>query len=170
MKDWVMLVGSDVTFHPGQLAKMAAHYENHKNDSPPVGIVHSNWGFNCIGITKHGIDAIGYFDESFYPIYFEDTDYCWRHTLARRQGLLSYPPEGECVISIDHEVSATNKNLSSEKANRMNQATQRNSEYFTRKWGGPQCHEQWEHPFNNPALSIRDWTLEPGRWELNSLD
>jgi GT2 family glycosyltransferase len=170
MADWVFVVGNDAQFLPGQLEKVAAYFDRHKNDSPPMGVVNTNYGWHCTGITKAGLDVMGYLDENCYPLYFEDVDFNWRHTVARKQGLLSYPAEGECVIQVHHEGSATSKSLPPEKAERMAKACERNEAYCIRKWGGKQCHETFEHPFNNPKLTIRDWTLEPGRWELNSLD
>jgi hypothetical protein len=170
MGDWVMMCGNDTQFLPGQMQKIAEYYEKHKNDSPPMGLVNTTYGWNIQGITKAGLDVMGYLDENCYPLYFEDVDYNQRHTIALRNKWLSYPAEGECNIQVHHEVSATSRALTTEKSERMAKACERNEAYCIRKWGGKQCHETFEHPFNNPALSIRDWTLEPGRWELNSLD
>ena len=169
MRDWVMVVGNDVEFLPGQLHKISQYYERHKNDSPPMGVVNTNYGWHCSGITKAGLDAVGYLDENCWPLYMEDTDWNWRHTVARKHGLLSYPEEGECIIQLNMEVSATTHNLPPEQRERMGQAFTRNYEYFLRKWGGPQCQEKWEHPFNDPTKSIKEWTLEPNRWEMNKL-
>jgi hypothetical protein len=170
MADWMLLVGNDVQFMPGQLQKLAEYWERHKNDKPPMGVVNTNYGWNCAGITKAGLEVIGYLDENCFPLYAEDVDWNWRHTVARRQGLLSYPEEGECQIHLHHEGSSTSRGLAPEKAERMAKAFERNVAYVTEKWGGPQCAERFDHPFNNPSLTIRDWTLEPGRWKLNSLD
>lgn len=170
MADWVLVCGNDTQFLPGQMQKIAEYWDRHKNDSPPMGLVNTNYGWNIQGMTRAGLDVMGYLDLNLWPLYYEDCDINQRHTIARKQGLLSYPAEGECIIQVHHEVSATSRALPPEKAERMAKAFERNVEYYVRKWGGPQCHEQWEHPFNNPALSIRDWTLEPNRWELNSLD
>lgn len=169
MKDWVLLVGSDVQFRPGQLARISEHYEKNKNASPPVGMVNTNFGWNVQGITKHAIEVMGYLDENFYPLYYEDCDYNHRHTIAQRKKWLSYPESGEVTIDAIHDTSSTNHNLPQEKRERMNNSFGRNVDYYIRKWGGAQCHELWEHPFNNPELSIRDWTLEPGRWDMNKL-
>src|SRR5882724_228711 len=75
MQTWVLLVGSDVQFRPGQLAKIVEHYEKWKHLDPPVAMVNTNFGWNVQGITKHAIDVMGYLDENFYPIYYEDCDY-----------------------------------------------------------------------------------------------
>jgi GT2 family glycosyltransferase len=169
MNDWVLLVGSDIQFRPGQLQKIAEYYERHKKDSPSMPVVNTNYGWNCTGITKAGIDTIGYLDENFYPLYYEDCDFNWRHTIARKQGLVSYPAEGECQVNLHHDTSSTTHNLPEDKRNRMHAAFSRNVDYYIQKWGGAQCHELWEHPFNDPSKSIRDWTLDPTRWEMNRL-
>lgn len=170
MKDWILVVGNDTCFLPGQLQKISEYYERHKNDQPPMPVVNTNYGWNCGGITKAGLDIIGYLDENFYPLYYEDCDWNWRHTIAREKGLVSYPAEGECQIQLHHDTSSTSSNLPQEKRDRMAAAFNRNVEYYIRKWGGAQCHEIFKTPFNNPALSIREWRLEPGRWELNKID
>src|SRR2546425_2088213 len=50
--DWVFLVGSDVQFKTGDLDRVAAYYDRHKNDSPPIGKVDTNYGWHCNGITR----------------------------------------------------------------------------------------------------------------------
>lgn len=170
MADWLLVVGNDAQFHPGQLQKLSEYYERHKNDSPAMGVVNTSMGWHVHGITRHGLNVLGYLDENMYPCYYDDCDHDYRHTLAQRAGLVSYPVEGECQIHVHHEGSATSRNLPPEKAERMAKAFERNMEYYIRKWGGPQTQEKFTHPFNNPKLSIRDWTLEPGRWQMNSLD
>lgn len=169
MADWVLLVGSDMQFANGDLDRIAAHYERHKNDSPPVGMIDTNYGWNAGGITRAGVEAIGYLDENYYPAYYEDCDYNRRHFLARKLGRLSYPADGHCQIFAHHEGSSTGRALPPEQYNRLARAFERNVEYHVRKWGGAQCHETFEHPFNNPALDIRDCPHEPGRWEMNKL-
>lgn len=170
MAEWMLLVGNDVQFHPGQLQKIAEYWNRHKNDLPPMGVVNTNYGWHCTGITRAGLEVIGYLDENCTPLYAEDVDWNWRHTVARKQGLLSYPAEGECQIHVHHDGSATTKALSPEKAEKMAKAFERNVAYVTAKWGGAQTHEVFEHPFNDPSKSIRDWTMIPGRVQLNSLD
>jgi glycosyltransferase involved in cell wall biosynthesis len=170
MAEWVLVVGNDVQFHPGQLQKIAEYYARHENDSPPMGVVNTSMGWHVHGITRHGLNVLGYLDENMYPCYYDDCDHDYRHTLAQRKNLVSYPAEGECHVHIHHEGSATSRNLPPEKAERMAKAFERNEEYYSRKWGGTQTKETFQTPFNNPALSIKDWSLEPGRWQLNSLD
>lgn len=170
MADWILVVGNDVQFLPGQLQLISEYYERHKNDNPPMGVVNTCLGWHVHGMTHHGLEVMGYMDTNLYPCFVDDCDMDYRHTIAQRHKLVSYPAEGECQIKVHHEGSATSRNLPPEKAERMARAFERNVQYYIRKWGGMQCHELWEHPFNNPALSIRDWTLEPGRWELNQLD
>lgn len=47
------------------------------------------------GITRHAWEAVGEFDEGFFPAYFEETDYCFR---AKNCGLeVGYEPEATAV-------------------------------------------------------------------------
>jgi len=173
MQDWVLLVGNDMQFKAGDLARISDHYQRHKNDNPPVGKIDSSMGWHCNGITRAGLEAMGYLDENYHVAYYEDCDFDRRHFLARKVGRLSYPAEGHCQIFAHHEGSATARFLQAhhpDKYERLSKGFARNVEYYVRKWGGAQNYELWDHPFNNPALDIRDWILEEGRWQLNSLD
>lgn len=172
LRDWVLLVGSDMQFSAGDLTRISSHYESHKNDPVPVGMIDTNFGWNAVGITKAAVESIGYLDENYYPAYYEDCDYNWRHFLARKLGRLSYPAEGHCQIFARHEGSSTAKWMQAQQPQqyeRLCQAFTRNVEYHIRKWGGAQMHEIFDHPFNNPVRDIRDWMLEPGRWDMNKL-
>lgn len=170
--DWVFLVGNDMQFKSGDLARVAEYYERHKNDDPPIGKIDTNYGWHANGITRAGVEAMGYLDENYQVAYYEDCDYDRRHFLARKLGRLSYPQEGHVQIFSHHEGSATSRFLQAkhpDQYRRLSRAFERNVEYHVRKWGGAQCHEIFEHPFNNPALDIRDWTLQPERWEQSKL-
>ena len=47
------------------------------------------------GITRAALDRVGWFDEGFYPAYFEEADYCFR---AKRQGFeIGYVPGATAV-------------------------------------------------------------------------
>jgi len=57
-----------------------------------------------LAVKKPAIDAIGWFDEGFYPAYFEETDLCYR---ARQAGYrVLYVPQ---AVAIHHESETTGR-------------------------------------------------------------
>lgn len=44
----------------------------------------------CLMITKRALEAVGGFDEKFYPAWFEDVDLCWR--IHKQGGRILYHP------------------------------------------------------------------------------
>jgi GT2 family glycosyltransferase len=87
----------------------------------------SEWAF--FAIRKDTIEKVGYFDENFYPAYFEDNDYHHRMKLNNLD-----------VVSVNelrhkHVVSATLKSYSSPRKEQHHREFRRNREYFRQKWG-----------------------------------
>jgi hypothetical protein len=121
---------------------------------PDVAVRHlCEW--NAFLVTSATIDAVGWFDENFYPAYEEDKDFAYRCQLA---GLRRIPIAG---AGADHTGSAT---IRSDAAYaRLNETThhQWNAAHYRQKWGGGPGHEQFKHPFNNPAHDHR-WWPDPG--------
>lgn len=79
----------------------------------------------------------GYFDENFFPVYYEDCDMRWRLKLA---GLL----EGKVTDSLfshTHMHSAKTSTTHQEDFNL-------NTNYYKQKWGGVQYSERFTTPFN----------------------
>lgn len=100
----------------------------------------------CV-INPVAIETIGYFDERFAPIYYEDWDFCRRAELA---GLNRLCIEGTQIV---HEGSATRKDIPDDvfTANFL-----RNQEYYIKKWGGDGTmhSETFQHPFNDPSCDL----------------
>lgn len=97
--------------------------------------------FSCFMPTKELIDIIGYFDEMFYPAYYEDCDYAYRMKLA---GILPKPIKTE----IDHAGSATVRYFSKDRLNQHHQDFRKNTDYYKSKWGGLPGEELYTRPFN----------------------
>jgi N-acetylglucosaminyl-diphospho-decaprenol L-rhamnosyltransferase len=45
----------------------------------------------CLMVSRHALEAVGGFDEAFYPAWFEDVDFCRR--IRRQGGRIRYQPE-----------------------------------------------------------------------------
>jgi GT2 family glycosyltransferase len=157
--DVVLIVNDDVVFKPHSLDiiaetavrnrdKYVIHAEGKTHRKP-----HSTtlW-FSAFAINPVAIDKLGCFDQNFFPIYCEDSDYVER---ARRVGLEkaiargaelehggSFSIAGDAALARQNEVTAL-----------------RNVLYYRQKWGSKPGYGVYEHPFNDPACGLR---IAPG--------
>lgn len=97
--------------------------------------------FSCFMLKKETIKEVGFFDEKFYPAYFEDNDYHYRIRLKGKVALklhkAVYFHFGSRTIKSNEEVR-----------NKSNIGYMINREYFFKKWGGEPGHELYKTPFN----------------------
>lgn len=63
---------ADTVYEPGALETLATA------DRDSITLTESFPHFQTFAIGENVVQTVGLFDESFYPIYFEDTDYLWR--------------------------------------------------------------------------------------------
>lgn len=145
---WWFITNNDIAFAPGDLDRLARYMAEHPAD---IGMLQtpSAWG-----ISRHALQAIGYFDENFHPAYFEDNDYVHRANLA---GVHIEPlPAG-----LSHQTSSSIS--SDQRAHEENNRTfPLNCLYYIEKWGGMPGMERWTTPFARGG-SIRDWHLDIDR-------
>ena len=98
---WFMIVAYDVEFFPGQISRFSESFwrdcqrpmrrHNHSTSSASslagpqnrtiFRIGFSNWrnlhpgGFNLFAISSAVVDQLGYFDENYFPAFYEDADF-----------------------------------------------------------------------------------------------
>jgi GT2 family glycosyltransferase len=132
--EWVFLANNDCFVGPGTLQKAIDVL-----GTDGVGI----W-YICSGaffaISRETIDRIGWFDEKFWPAYYEDTDYWRRCDLA---GVVRREVPGaiaEHVGSGAIKAGAQFPNL---------------EPYYIEKWGGKPGEERFTVPFNYKPLEPR---------------
>ena len=103
--------------------------------------------FACFAVGKRTVERIGFFDENFYPAYFEDNDYRYRGELA---GIAVTVDER---VILKHERSATTRNSVALTA-RHHKKWQICERYFLQKWGslGP---GKYKFPFDNSEFNER---------------
>ncbi len=148
--DTVIIVGSDVEFKEGYIENYIKEFEELNCEFSTA----RGFGFNCFAITKKCYEIVGEFDLNFFPAYYDDNCYAQRVRLAK----LNYGDVGNSEL-LNHWGSATiRKNENYNKAN--GQTFPMNQKYFIKKWGALPEGKLYEHPFNNPNLSIKDWTLD----------
>jgi GT2 family glycosyltransferase len=99
--------------------------------------------FACFAFSKKLIDKIGYFDEKFYPAYFEDNDMDYRIKLAKYHSgsspLLRFVTRGSVTLEILGDT---------DKGKQIKEGFVRNKEYYLKKWGGIPSQETFITPFN----------------------
>jgi glycosyltransferase involved in cell wall biosynthesis len=162
VKGSVMLVNNDIEFSPGDLSKM----ESAMFSDPEMCAVFSNHSFSNFIVTRKGIERFGYFDENFYPAYFEDGDYWRRITLSG--ATICHPETNSVHGEPPHWGSATIKS-DPELAKQNDVTFVRNRELYRRKWGwrdNPaegERHEIYIHPFADSKLGPNDWAISTER-------
>jgi GT2 family glycosyltransferase len=96
------------------------------------------------------VEEAGWFDENFFPAYYEDNDMHHRMVSA---GLTCLIDTGRIVM---HEGSMT-QNADPANPNTSAERFEAHKGYFIKKWGGPPMSPAWTRPFNHPDLTVRDW-------------
>ena len=97
-------------------------------------------------------EKVGFYDENFYPAYYEDTDYHRRMTLAGIEPFrlpTDHAYEGWATIKLEGYGGPTYR------------GQQRNLDYYTRKWGGPPGEEKVVAAFGG-----RDAPVAPPRQDV----
>jgi GT2 family glycosyltransferase len=148
---WWVIVNHDVTFAPGDLARLAEHMESRNDGSGEVALLGT---FSAFGVDRAAIDKAGWFDENFHPAYFEDNDFDYRCHLA------GVPMTG-LPAGLSHEISSTIRaNKAYAQAN--GRTFVQNADYYQRKWGAGPRREKYHTPFDKGG-DLRDWHLELDR-------
>jgi GT2 family glycosyltransferase len=138
----VVISNDDLTLGPGAFATLSAEVATH----PLV----TAGGWLLFAQAPACTQAVGYYDEGFFPAYYEDTDY------ARRMALCGFPRR-DVRVELAHVGSA------SIKAQPLLRS-ERSGAYYHAKWGGAPEHERWREPFDgNPP---EGWRLRSPTWTL----
>jgi hypothetical protein len=149
-KHWI-INGFDWWPTPGEWQKVV-----NQITSIPFGATLGTGNDEMCGIvfTPLLLDRVGYFDENFFPGYFEDNDYRYRIKLTNTK-ITSIP------LINEHATSST-LNSSDEFKQKNNVSFQENYQYYIDKWGGPPSRETYVTPFNR-NYPIDYWRYDPAR-------
>lgn len=152
--DVVLIVNDDLEMGRRDLTKLVEAAFLH----PSAGIIVAegynarmgdqlDLGFSVFAVNRVAIDTVGYFDENFVPIYFEDSDY------SRRAGLAGLPYHSVRSTGIIHTGSAS-QTIPELKA--QNDVTfQANYRYYVAKWNGGPGQETYPVPFNDTHFGLK---------------
>ena len=101
--------------------------------------------YGCFAVNPILLETVGYFDENFFPIYCEDSDY------RRRLKLAGLSPAYCDQTRIVHGGS---RSLAQPNVARQNSLTYaRNRQYYQRKWGGEGGGERFVQPFGDARFT-----------------
>ncbi|MGH9093847.1 MAG: glycosyltransferase family 2 protein [Acidimicrobiales bacterium] len=147
--EWLVIVSEAIRFGlAGGLDLEAA-----LDDDPGYPWVDALFGWHLIAFRASTIEAVGRFDEVFWPAYMEDTDYLYRMGLA---GIAS-PRENDRprrqLTHIDAVDAGTEHGL---RTGRVRVDFGEQARRYRQKWGGDQGHETYRTPYGDPTLTWRD--------------
>lgn len=157
---WWLLVNDDAWFEPGLLHLLTQTVEDDLHNERTV-VHHHEW--TVVALTPLVIERVGLFDEwSFWPLYFDDTDYAYRCSLAGipvidgdwcREGDIGHEDarnEHGATVRSDPALAAAN-----------HRTWQINEVKYRGKWGGPPGREQYKTPW---GLDLPLWATKPDPW------
>lgn len=151
--DLACLVCDDMFIPRSGLDALVAGYQAH----PEAGQIivrgldvrtrqHVPMGFAFCAIARHMFEKVGYWDEGYWPCYYEDLDFGRRMQLAG----LDFYDVGE--IGLIHLGSASIRS-SEEEAAKHAATFSLNTLRFIKKWGGEPTCETFTVPFNDPRFT-----------------
>jgi GT2 family glycosyltransferase len=143
--NWWLIVNADITFGDGDLERLVDAMDK---PGPRVACLYQ---FGAFGINADAVDTVGWFDENFFPIYFEDNDY-------RRRCYLADVPVVNLISRTAHDNSST---IASGYAKHNERTFPRNGDYYAAKWGGPPGHETRTTP---PVVTLDRRRLVDNAW------
>lgn len=156
--EWLEETGADLLF----LLSSSVRFRTEGLDLWRVSEQADDWGVNtqlgwhCVGLTRKTFDAVGTFDEHFYPGYFEDTDFLYR------MGLAGLPSPRENDRSMPHaHIQAVCADAMSVKTGAVKVDFAYLQEYYVRKWGGIQGFERFKTPFDLDLKWESSWKWWP---------
>lgn len=152
--DYLVVMSATMVFNDGMQGLVEAMEANT-----------NEWGletqhvWHLICLRKKVFETIGYFDENFYPAYWEDTDFIRRMELANIHVPMAKSPRlPKIEIDAVHQGDA----LAMKSGLEVNMGAMKN--YFIEKWGADNSFasqedrdKMFKYPFNNPKNNIDYW-------------
>jgi GT2 family glycosyltransferase len=149
---WWLICNNDIKFSPGALEELE-HTMRANRGSPTIAKILTHpaekGSFGAFGINERAVEKVGWFDENYYPIYFEDTDYNRRAQIAGVE-MIDIPSDSTHVGNSSWEGDAHRKS-------RNEYTFRRNRIYHEAKWGGV------ESPFDT-GFPMTYWTPPSLEW------
>jgi GT2 family glycosyltransferase len=154
--DVALIANDDAIAAPGDALRIAEAAIDHREKYMVSGMgvdlatgERKDMLFSLAAVNPVALDTIGYFDQNFYPIYFEDIDW---YTRAKLAGL-----ERMCIptTNLIHAGSKSRHALPANNA-QHEQTFPRNRAYYGRKWGcADQGTETYTVPFHEARFTLK---------------
>jgi len=138
--DWTFVLSVSMKF-PNGFSKVIEKLERVNNGQAFI----TNHSFHCSAFHKSTFEKIGYFDENFYPIYYEDTDYYRRIALSVCHGK-------SVVMGNIHKIDAISQADGYATTQGLRPPMDKVAEYYVKKWGGKVYNETFDRPFDKYSL------------------
>lgn len=182
MKDYVAICANDVSFGEGDLEIVESHIQKDREENlGKMGTIsYAGVGYGFFIMNKDHLKIAGYFDENFYPAYYEDMDYNYRMKMidaqfqaGKRNDVVSMrnikKENGEDLKLIHGETHRTDLKINYESAtihsNEIVKACNNitfweNLGRYTSKWGGDRNKEKYVRPFHDDKNELHDWEID----------
>lgn len=147
--DYLVFLSASEIFEYGMRDLM----EHIKNTQAHTGYRTDRPAWHCVVLSCRTLNAVGYFDENFWPAYQEDTDYIYRMKLA---GLHDRRDELNQMPMVPIAARTTGISLSIKEGG-IEVDHEAHKQYYIEKWGGWDGEEKFIHPYNDPTKSLKYW-------------
>jgi len=184
--DFVIILSASAVFDKPVQWFVEAILRQEENEKMCRYICSSSASLHCFAHTKLGVEMGGYFDENFWPIYYEDTDYSHRskfngvgHRVAKAGERSTINTQSSSLVKclgqedVVHSYGASVAcNTDPDLLSLHQHNCHRWSTYYVAKWGGNHGSEQYCTPFNDPIKGVNEWSVcepfyhpkFPGNW------
>jgi len=174
--NYSFIASNDVAFNPGEIEKVVSWMKKDKEENlGNLGTINfAGVGYGFFFVNKTLIENVGYFDENFYPAYYEDMDYNYRIKLINENDnnnvsmrdipgvkMMHGNPNSKMDPNtiIDYESCTIH---SEEEMKHCNDITfWINLRYYMLKWGGDRGKEIWKTPYGRTENPINYWEINP---------
>lgn len=149
-EDRLLICGDDVSLGTNCIEQLLKTMEETGVDlafpDPARSTMHQM--FSCFMVRLSLFEKVGYFDEMFWPAYFEDNDFHRRMKIAGAT-------EAIAPCGYDHVNSGTMKQYSQKELEQHHVRFRACRDYYIQKWGGLPGEERFATPFDaQPHLSF----------------
>jgi hypothetical protein len=144
-KDLLVIVNDDNRL----LLECIETFEKLYLENPDNGFYSSLTGFSLFALMPEiAINRVGFFDEEFFPAYYEDSDYHYRMILSDQRFINSKNPL--CEVGVNNKPSNTLNSASLNKSlkDKIENGLKSNKKRYLEKWGGLPHKEIYKTPFN----------------------
>lgn len=147
--DWLVICSESVRFGEYGAHDLIRAMKESSGDTMAIE-ADGGLGWHLIAFRREVFEKVGYFDELFYPAYFEDNDFSYRYQKAYELTEDDYPLWPK--VHIDATLLGVAQGLQHVREPIDMQGLQAK---YVEKWGGVSPHETYDHPYNNRMLSYR---------------